>query len=377
MPKRDPATWQPKYRKHQRGSAFVEIQGKRYWLGKHGSPESWAEYNRIITEWRANHFTPPTISTDEMLLSELLIAFVNWAEIWYRKKGKPTSEIHCYKSVIKITRELYGAVRVNEFTPPMLVTVREKFLQQIDERTDQVWTRGYVNEQTNRLRRIFNKGVEWGYVNELTASALHRVKPLVAGKTTAPEGRTVLPVDLKLLEATLPHIKNPKLRIMVQVHRWLGCHIEEIICMRPCDIDQSNSDCWKYTPPTYKLEHRDDVPRFIYWIGPSAQTVLEPLLKTTASTDYLFTHISHGKGQYNRRAYGRAIHRACDLAKLPRWSPGQIRHLRATEIRNAENADGRHGREAAQCVLNHTNPSTTERYAEREEIARRVQAKMG
>lgn len=382
MPKRDPATWQPTYRKHARGTAFVEIQGKRIYLGKYKSPESWAKYNRLIAEWRANHFTLPEAEKSGMLVGELLLTFVNWAESWYLKRGKPTGEIGCYKSVIRITRQLYGSTRVDEFTPPMLTTIRAEFLKQTDDRNDKPWSRGYVNEQVNRLRRIFNKGVEWGYVRNDTAEALGRVKPLARGKTSAPEGKTVVPVTADLLAATLPHIKNPRLQVMIQVHRWLGCHVEEIVTMRPCDLDQTaDPECWKYTPATYKLEHMDG-PRFVYWCGPSTQAVLRPLLDNAKPDEFLFNHETHARtgsliGHYNRNSYARAVTRACERAGLPKWSPGQIRHLRATEVRTAEYADGRHGREAAQCVLNHTNPSTTEIYAERAEIARQVQAKMG
>lgn len=379
MPKRDPATWQPPYRKHKTGQAVVRICGKDYYLGKHGSPESWAEYARLVAEWRANHFVPPKKPEGSMFISELLLAFVDWAEAWYTKKGKPTGEVGCYKSVVRITRELYGGTRVDDFTPPMLITIREAFLTQRD-RKGNPWTRGYVNEQINRLRRIFNKGVEWGYVINGTAEALSRVRPLAKGKSSAPEGKTVRAVTPELIEQTLPHLQNPKLRAMVQIHRLLGCHIEEVVVMRPRDIDRNDSP-WKYTPATYKLEHLDG-PRFLYWIGPAGQAVLAPLLAETKPDDFLFNHTSHARtgtlvGHYSRNSYARAVTRACERAGIPKWSPGQIRHLRATEIRAAEYAAGRHGGEASQCVLNHTDRSTTEIYADRSEIARQVQARMG
>ena len=101
--------------------------------------------------------------------------------------------------------------------------------------------------------------------------------------------------------------------------------------------------------------------------------------------------------RYSTDAYRRAIHRACDkafpypklagiqrseltkdqLAELTnwqsehRWSPNQLRHAAATEIRK------RFGLEAAQVVLGHSQANVTQVYAERDlhkamEVARKI-----
>ena len=77
---------------------------------------------------------------------------------------------------------------------------------------------------------------------------------------------------------------------------------------------------------------------------------------------------------YDRRSYAWAIRRACDAAFPPpkylkekvhktwrrehRWSPNQLRHNAATELRK------QFGIEAARVVLGHSSADVTEIYAE-------------
>ena len=43
----------PKYRKHKAsGQALVTLNGRDFYLGPHGSPESRADYDRLVAEWQ-------------------------------------------------------------------------------------------------------------------------------------------------------------------------------------------------------------------------------------------------------------------------------------------------------------------------------------
>ena len=48
----------PRYCKQKRArgvaDAYVEIEGHRFYLGRHGSPESWEKYTRLRAEWAAS-----------------------------------------------------------------------------------------------------------------------------------------------------------------------------------------------------------------------------------------------------------------------------------------------------------------------------------
>ena len=78
------------------------------------------------------------------------------------------------------------------------------------------------------------------------------------------------------------------------------------------------------------------------------------------------------RNRYDTNSYRRAIHRACDLAGIARWSLNSLRHSAGTEIRK------RFGLEAAQMSLGHSKANVTQMYAERDaELAREVARKIG
>ena len=49
----------PKYRLHKgSGQALVQLDGRRFYLGRHGSPESLERYHRLVAEWLASGRAP-------------------------------------------------------------------------------------------------------------------------------------------------------------------------------------------------------------------------------------------------------------------------------------------------------------------------------
>ena len=76
--------------------------------------------------------------------------------------------------------------------------------------------------------------------------------------------------------------------------------------------------------------------------------------------------------RYDTQAYGRAIRRACVAAGIEPWAPNRLRHSRGTDLRH------RHGLEASQAVLGHSEIGTTQIYAERDhDAARRIMSEVG
>ena len=58
MPKNRPRT--PKYRHYKpKNLAVVRIAGHDHYLGKHGSPESYERYDRLIAEWLVGRHQVP------------------------------------------------------------------------------------------------------------------------------------------------------------------------------------------------------------------------------------------------------------------------------------------------------------------------------
>ena len=86
----------PSYRHHKpTDQGVVALNGRDFYLGRYNSPESRAEYDRLIAEWLTNGRTHPVAASgtgSDLTINELLLRFVQWSEVYYRKNGEPTSE---------------------------------------------------------------------------------------------------------------------------------------------------------------------------------------------------------------------------------------------------------------------------------------------
>ena len=104
----------PSYQFHKStGQARTYIDGRDYYLGEYGSDESRVRYGNLIARVASGQ-TPvdpmamPKVGspTDKPevdpgpSVDELCISFWRHAEQHYVKNGKPTSEVHCYRSAI-------------------------------------------------------------------------------------------------------------------------------------------------------------------------------------------------------------------------------------------------------------------------------------
>jgi integrase len=382
MNKRTPVT--PSYHRHKAsGQAVVRIDGVDHYLGKHGTPESRAEYDRLIAEWLANgrRLTPPAIATAGLTVDELILAYWRWAERYYRnERGEPGQELDNMRNALKPLRRLYGHTQAAAFGPLALRAVQEDLAKS-------GLSRGVVNARINRVRRVFKWGVSYQLIESSVYEALRAVPGLQRGRCEAWEAPPVRPVPDDDVNATLPHLPAP-VRAMVELQRLTGYRPGEVMVMRAIDLNMSGP-VWTYRPASHKNRHRG-LDRVIF-LGPQAQEVIKPFLTTNLEA-YLFSprayvEAMHAKRaekrktkrtpselhrkrkakprrvpaeRYNRRSYRVAIVRACKKAGVPEWSPLQLRHTAATAIR------ARYGVEAAKVILGHTKVETTQIYAERD-----------
>jgi len=390
---RPSSSFVPKYRKHRgSGQAIVTLGGRDYYLGPYGTKVSHREYDRLIAEWLATGRSPSFgASGEELSISELLVDYLRYAKKYYGEGSK--SEFFHYRRVARPLRELYGRTAAIDFGPLQFKAVRQKIV-------GEGCSRRFVNACMGRIARIFRWGAGEGMVPASVPQALGMVDGLRRGKTEAPETAPILPIDESTVDATLPMM--PAIPAdMVRLQRLTGMRPAEVCQLRPCDVDRSG-DVWKYTPRKHKTQHHGHK-RDIF-IGPKAQAVLLRYLARDSSA-YCFrpcdseakrlveqeanrkTPRSCGNvrgsnvkkkpkrkagERYETDSYRRAIHRACDKAGVPRWSPNRLRHSAATEIRK------RFGLEAAQVTLGHASADITQVYAERDNtLAIEVAAKIG
>ncbi|MBC7821556.1 MAG: hypothetical protein IAG10_32120 [Planctomycetaceae bacterium] len=160
----------PVYRHHKpSGQARIRWQGREIYLGKFESPESRQRFAELLTKI----VTGATLDIDvaarrtrnnapehegRLSINELCVLFFKHAEQHYRKDGKLTSEYDLLTLAIDPLKELFGMTPVEEFGPLALKAVREAMVAK-------GWTRGTVNAEVGRIRRIFRfaeRGSQFG-----------------------------------------------------------------------------------------------------------------------------------------------------------------------------------------------------------------------
>ena len=188
---------------------------------------------------------------------------------------------------------------------------------------------------------------------------------------------------------------------MIRLMMLTGCRCGEIVQLRPCDLDRS-SEPWVYQPVNHKTAHHGHDRRV--FIGPQARALLRPWLlrgeqspcfspreaeqaRRKALADARTTPESQGNrpgsnrvrkpqrepgDAYTTDSVRRAIHRACDSAGVPRWSPHQLRHGAATRFEREA------GWDEARILLGQRSVDVTAVYVERDtEAAAAVVERLG
>jgi integrase len=370
----------PAYTLHKpSGNARVRIDGRDFYLGAFGSEESRRKYGELLARHSAG--PPATRPVDPLApsggddpgpsVAEVALAFTRHAEQHYRKRGRLTSEVAAYRSIIGILTELFGLTPLKDFGPACLKVCRAQMIEL-------GWVRSSVNRGVGRIRHV----VKWAVAEELVGpqvlTGLTAVAPLRIGRSVAHEAEAVTPVADALVDQTIPHL--PALVAdMVRVQRLTGMRPGEVCGMTWDEVDTSG-DVWLFRPTDHKLLHHGKAR--VVAIGPAAQAVL---LRHRRLTGPVFP----GRGgAFTTAAYRRAITRACEvvfgmpeslhnpdpeldadaLALVNRkaakwreahcWHPNQLRHRFATELRKTAGLD------AVAAALGHTQLRTTQVYAE-------------
>lgn len=364
----------PSYRLHRpSGLGVVTLSGHDHYLGPYGDPDSRRRYDRLVGAWIAAGRRPLEDVRKSATVAELCAAFASHAKGWYRKNGKPTTQLPTTLGVLRELETHAGDLSAEAFGPKRLVALREMWVRAGLSRIG-------VNRRAGIVKQLYRWAAEMELVPGETYHALHAVRGLAAGRTAAPERPPVGPVEASHLDATLG-VLAPRWASLVRLQLASGMRPGEAVPMRPCDLDRSRA-VWLYTPASHKTEHHGKVRPI--WLGPRARLVLGPLLEVCGPGDYLFPPRPTGRWPAARArkkgraehvsviCYRNAIHRACDRAGVPRWHPNQLRHVAATAIRAA------YGLEAARVVLGHSSAVVSEVYAERDQAkAAEIAEKLG
>jgi len=383
----------PSYRLHKpSGQAVVTLNGRDHYLGEHGSKVSRIRYDRLIAEWLAHGRRLPSDSASaSLLVEELILAY--WEHCGAQPYHRATLQ-GTIKPALRRLNKLYAELPIGEFGPRQLKTLRESMI-------DEDLSRGYVNTQIRWMKACVRWGVEEGLVEPSVLAGLDAVRGLRMGRSRARETEPVRPVDDAVVEATLPHLPEV-VADMVRVQRLTGMRPGELCGLTTGQIDTSG-EVWVATLRKHKTSHHGherSIP-----IGPRAQAILGRYLRPELDARLFSPEESEAKrrkvlraanktpftpsrrardrkrqrrpqrrlnDRYTTGAYASAIARAARRAGQPHWTPNQLRHSRATELRKAFGLDG------AGAILGHARLETTQIYAERNrELATRIAAQTG
>jgi integrase len=366
------------------GQGVVRLSGKDHYLGpwpanrKQPPPDVRAAYERLVAEWLSAGRRLPEPGA-ALTVNDLILRFVIHCEGYYPPAAKGRGELYCVRDALRPVKEAFGRTPAAQFGPKALKAVRERMV-------DRGWSRSHVNHQVRRVVRMFR----WAVTEELAPASVYEALRAVPGlrRGTVRESEPVGPVPAADVEAVLP-LLPPAVAAVVRLQRLTGARPGEILSLRAADLETTGR-VWVYRPRRHKTAHlgRDR----IVLIGPKGQEVLRPWLRPALGA-YVFSPASSeavrqaGRGErrrtkptpserarrdvarrrarplsgrYTTNTYAQAVARACVRAGVPKWSPNQLRHARATELRRE------HGLEVVKAVLGHATVETSQIYAQRD-----------
>jgi len=322
----------PKLRLHATGQYFLCIHKKTYYLGKDKIPAE-KEYRRYLVQHLGTH---PLESQEKITVGQMLQDYLAAKLAATPEENRKTTAC-LLRHALEPTKRLYGHLLANSFGPLAFQTVRKEM-----ETSNR--TRQYVNKLCGKLRSAWKWGVSQQMVKWETYQELLHVPELQYGQLK--ESREAGPVDLALVEKTLPYL-NDRNADIVRLLLLTGARPSEILRLRPCDVVDG-----VYRPKKHKTA-RLNMKRAIV-LSTQAQAIL--LKHRPPADDGFYFPDKLGKSHYRSRSLYHAVQRACKRAKLPEWFPYQIRHRTLTDI------SLRLGREYAQAVGGHAKAVTTQHY---------------
>lgn len=198
---RTPKPW---YRKSKK-AWYVFRNGKQVRLGK-TKTEATQRFYELMAE------KPVEIARGSV--AELCEQYMDWLE-----KNRASRTYDWYKERVERFLKVEPTIRVSEITPHHI----QRWLDKQD------WSDGYKRGVVTALKRIFNWGVKQG----LLAS-----NP-IQGLEKPPESHRETPVTEEEYEFVLEHTTDQDFKDVVQFLWSVGCRPQELMLLRPEDIDPS------------------------------------------------------------------------------------------------------------------------------------------
>jgi integrase len=308
------------------------VDGRVVYLGRWGTPESHAKFERVLRAWReAAAAGLPAVTTRVepavYLVAHLARDFLaDAAQTRVEADGvTPKREVEGFIDSLMPLLALHGPLPAAEYTSLHLEELQKHMLR------ERGWARTLVNQRVGRVKRAFKWAARKLKVPLATYQGLTTVEDVRRGAPGAREGRKVVPVPYVRVEATLPFL-TPVLRAAVLVQYHGAMRPGEALALRPGDVWKDSypdgrpfpvPGVWLYLPGSY--ETRGEGPgahktawrghgRQV-WLGPRAREALAPYLAGRAPGDCCF---SPAEAMRDFRAVQKAAGSQGPAARRPR-----------------------------------------------------------
>ena len=148
----------PKYCLHKcTGQAYILIGGKRHYLGRHNTSESYKLYVAKTAEWYESLNNRAEVAPS-LSVNEFCIIYLRYAKQYYRKDGKPTSQVSVISSAITALTDKFGNHKAEAFSPIKLKEIQTYFIEKGMCRTS-------INKYISCIKRAFKWGVSEEFIS--------------------------------------------------------------------------------------------------------------------------------------------------------------------------------------------------------------------
>lgn len=306
--------------------------------------------------WEAATRHVPTIHIEGKTVDEICGGWIGWCETYYRRKdGSQTGEAWGCQNAVRILRKMYGTRPAAELQHADMLAVRDALVRSGIARVT-------VNRYMERIKRMWRWALDEGLVSATQKAELSQAQNLKAFRSDAPETEPVRPVDDSVIEATCA-VMARNTSDMVRVQRLTGMRPGEICNMEWSCIDTTRTP-WVYKPKWHKTEWKGKDRAVL--IGPKARALLEKYMSwphpfsPQAAFDVETACGAEGRRgvrgipdkltpEWDTARYGCTVRDAAKRAGVSQWSPNQLRHSFATDVRR------RYGITTAGALLGHSD----------------------
>ncbi|NBW15523.1 MAG: hypothetical protein EBR82_46810 [Caulobacteraceae bacterium] len=370
-------------KRHARGQAFCRWMAggasHQRWFGPWGSAEARANYAAFCREWIDKQEVQeiPRGGTKGGTVADLVDAWLSECKVRCRKFGRLTSSWHTQRQAMKGAMEILGERRLDALQVYDFEAVQRYFISL-------KLTTETINKYFAVIGQALRFGVPRGYGTLEIVARYGAVRSLRVGQGEGAEREPVVSVDGARLNAVLSYLESCEqgerggtLARMIRLQISSGLRPGEVCALR-WDWIHTDLGTWRCIVPdrVNKTAHRGK--KRVVLFGPNSRAILLGQQGqgqgNSSGVVFLFDYErKQGKRELTRDVYARWIREACDTVGVPRWHPHQLRHNRATAVREAYSSAA-----AAAAAIGTTLDVAAEIYCDPSELAaRKIAEEMG